>query len=82
MYSSKNILLFASFSSLHRHPLPGHVFAYKSPKTPFFAIKYLTRYTHETFFEEYINFKIFRNAIAELYLFEVSEVIYAPSRTD
>jgi hypothetical protein len=28
---------------------------------PFFALKYLTRYTHETFFEEYINFKIFRN---------------------
>ncbi len=39
----------------------AHVFAYKSPKTPFFALKYLTRYTHETFFEEYINFKIFRN---------------------
>ncbi len=38
-----------------------HIFAYKSPKTPFFAIKYLTRYTHETFFEKYINFKIFRN---------------------
>jgi hypothetical protein len=38
-----------------------HVFAYKSPKTPFFGIKYLTRYTQETFFEEYINFKIFRN---------------------
>jgi hypothetical protein len=39
----------------------AHVFAYKSPKTPFFAIKYLTRNIHETFFEEYINFKIFRN---------------------
>jgi hypothetical protein len=39
----------------------AHVFAYKSPKTPFFALKYLTRYTHETFFEEYIYFKIFRN---------------------
>ncbi len=38
-----------------------HVLAYKSPKTPFFALKYLTRYTHETFFEEYINIKIFRN---------------------
>ncbi len=37
-----------------------HVFANKSPKTPFFAIKYLTRYTHETFIEEYINFKNFR----------------------
>ncbi len=60
-----------------------HVLAYKSPKTPFFALKYLTRYTHKTMFEEYINFKIFRNlAIAELYLFEVLEVIYAPSRTD
>jgi hypothetical protein len=39
----------------------AHVFAYKSPKTLFFALKYLTRYTHEKFFEEYINFKIFRN---------------------
>ncbi len=38
-----------------------HVFAYKSPKMLFFALKYLTRYTHEKFFEEYINFKIFRN---------------------
>jgi hypothetical protein len=25
---------------------------------PFFAQKYLTRYTSETFFEEYINYKI------------------------
>jgi hypothetical protein len=32
-------------------------FAYKSPKMPFFALKYLTRYTHETFFEEYTNFE-------------------------
>ncbi len=39
----------------------AHVLAYNSPKMPFFALKYLTRYTHETFFEEYINFKIFRN---------------------
>jgi hypothetical protein len=62
-----------------------HVFAYKSPKTPFFAIKYLTRYTHETFFEEYINLTSFRNLShcgVTAYLFEVSEVIYAPSRTD
>ena len=35
----------------------AHVLAYKSPKTPFFALKYLTRYTHETFFEEYTNFE-------------------------
>jgi hypothetical protein len=34
-----------------------HVLANKSPKTPFFAQKYLTRYTHETFFEEYMNFE-------------------------
>ncbi len=27
----------------------AHVFAYKSLKTPFFALKFLTRYTHETF---------------------------------
>jgi hypothetical protein len=33
------------------------ILAYKSPKTPFFALKYLTRYTHETFFEEYTNFE-------------------------
>jgi hypothetical protein len=35
----------------------AHVLAYNSPKTPFFALKYLTRYTHETFFEEYTNFE-------------------------
>ncbi len=34
-----------------------HVLAYKSPKTPFFAPKYLTTYTRETFFEEYTNFE-------------------------
>jgi hypothetical protein len=34
----------------------AHVLVYKSPKTMFFAQKYLTRYTHEMFFEEYINF--------------------------
>ncbi len=34
-----------------------HVLAYKSPKTLFFALKYLTRYTHEMFFEEYTNFE-------------------------
>jgi hypothetical protein len=28
----------------------AHVLAYKSPITPFFAQKYLTRYTHKTFF--------------------------------
>ncbi len=39
----------------------AHILAYKSPKTPFFALKYITRYTHETFFEEYINIKIFCN---------------------
>ncbi len=33
--------------------------ACKLPKTPFFAQKYLTRYTPEMFFEEYINFKHF-----------------------
>ncbi len=35
----------------------AHVLAYNSPKTPFFALKYLTRYTHETFFEEHTNFE-------------------------
>jgi hypothetical protein len=36
----------------------SHFLANKSPKTPFFAQKYLTRYTPEMFCEEYINFKI------------------------
>jgi hypothetical protein len=35
----------------------AHVLAYKSPKMPFFTQKYLTRYTHETFFKEYTNFE-------------------------
>jgi hypothetical protein len=35
----------------------SHVLAYKSPKTPFFALKYFTRYTHEMFFKEYTNFE-------------------------
>jgi hypothetical protein len=35
----------------------AHVLAYKSPKTPFFALKYFTTYTHETFFVEYTNFE-------------------------
>ncbi len=35
----------------------AHVLANESPKTPFFAQKYLTRYTHETFFKEYMNFE-------------------------
>ncbi len=35
----------------------AHALAYKSPKTLFFALKYLTRYTHETFFEQYTNFE-------------------------
>jgi hypothetical protein len=39
----------------------AYVLAYKSLKTQFFALKYLTRYTHETFFEEYIDIKIFRS---------------------
>ncbi len=35
----------------------AHVLAYNSRKTPFFALKYLTRYTHETFFEEHTKFE-------------------------
>jgi hypothetical protein len=35
----------------------AHVLAYNSLKTPFFALKYVTRYTHETFFEENTNFE-------------------------
>jgi hypothetical protein len=37
----------------------AHFLACKSPKTPFFAQKYLTKYSSETFFEENINFKFF-----------------------
>jgi hypothetical protein len=56
----------------------AHVLANNSPKTPFFAEKYLTRYTHETFFEEYMNFKGHYLSHCRVYLFKVSEVIYAP----
>ncbi len=35
----------------------AHVLANKSQKMLFFAQKYLTRYTHKTFFEEYMNFE-------------------------
>ncbi len=35
----------------------AHVLAYNSRKTPFFALRYLIRYTHETFFEELTNFE-------------------------
>jgi hypothetical protein len=58
----------------------AHVLAYKSPKTPFFAHKHLTRYAQETFFEEYMNFQ--NSLLKPLYLFKLSKVIYAPSRTD
>jgi hypothetical protein len=39
----------------------AHFLVKKSPKTPFFTHKYLTRCNPKTFFEEYpyINFKIF-----------------------
>jgi hypothetical protein len=36
----------------------AHVLAYKLPKTPFFAQKYLTRYTHETYCKEYMNSEV------------------------
>jgi hypothetical protein len=60
----------------------AHILANNLLKTPFFAQKYLTRYTHLTFFEEYMNFEAHYLSHAELYLCKVSEVIYAPSRTD
>jgi hypothetical protein len=51
----------------------AHVLAYKLPKKPFFAQKYLTRYTHEMFFEKYVNFQ-------HLYLSQVlHEVKKVPS---
>jgi hypothetical protein len=34
-----------------------HALAYKSLKTPFFAQKYLQKYTHKMFFEKYVNFQ-------------------------
>jgi hypothetical protein len=61
-----------------------HFLASKWPKTPLFAQKYLTRYTPETFFEEYINFKSF-HSFKPLWSYtcsKFSEVIYAPSRPD
>ncbi len=60
----------------------AHVLAYKSLKTPFFAQKYLTRYTHETFFEKYTNFQAHCLSHCRVIPLQVSEVIYAPSRTD
>jgi hypothetical protein len=36
-----------------------HSMTLKIPKTPFFTKKYVTKYTPETFFEDYINFKFF-----------------------
>ncbi len=60
-----------------------HFLAYKSLKTPFSVQKYLPRYIPEMFFKEYINFQIFHNiSHCGVSLFKVSEVIYAPSRTD
>jgi hypothetical protein len=38
-----------------------HFLALKTPKTQFFALKYLMRYTPKMIFEEYINFKKFCN---------------------
>jgi hypothetical protein len=34
----------------------AHILACKSPKMPFFAQKYFTRYIHKMIFEEYNNF--------------------------
>jgi hypothetical protein len=60
-----------------------HFLAYKLPKKLFFTLKYLTRYTPETFLRNtLIQIFFFTYAIMELYLFKVLEVIYAPSRPD
>ncbi len=51
----------------------------------FFILKYLTKYLPETFFEEYMNFKIFcylRHCGVTVYLLKVLDVIYAPSHLD
>ncbi len=37
----------------------AHVLAYNSPKTPFFTLKYLTRYTHESFSRNTLLLKFF-----------------------
>ncbi len=60
----------------------AHFFAFNSPKIPFFAQKYLTRYTSKTFLRNKIFSKYLRHCGVILYLFKVSEVIYAPRRPD
>jgi hypothetical protein len=61
-----------------------HFLAYKSLKTPFFAQKYLTRYTPLRCFLRNTSILTFfiKEAIVEIHLFKISEVIYAPSRPD
>jgi hypothetical protein len=49
-------------------------------KTPFFTLKYLTKYTPEMFLRITLILKLFVTfGVVELYLFKVLEVIYAPS---
>ncbi len=60
----------------------AHILAYKSPKTPFSLKSTLQDILTRRFSRNTRIFKITTYAIAELYLFKVSEVIYAPSRTD
>ncbi len=59
-----------------------HLLTEKSLKMPFLTLKYLTKYTPKSSFEEYINFQIFQylRGVVDLFMFKVSEVIYAPSR--
>jgi hypothetical protein len=50
-------------------------------KTLFFAQKYLTRYTPKTFFEEYINFNIFRYLVLWSYTCSKFRKSYYPQPT-
>ncbi len=43
---------------------------------------YLTKYTPKTFLRDTVILHFFYLGVLELYLFKVSEVIYAPSRPD
>jgi hypothetical protein len=61
----------------------AHFLDYKSPKTPFFSQNYLTRYIFRPFSRNTLVLKFFITlGTVELYLFKVTEIIYAPSHPD
>jgi hypothetical protein len=62
----------------------AHILAYKSPKTPFFAQKYFTRYTYSQDVFRGIH-KFSSSLLKPLHTYTSSKFqkfIYAPSRTD